>query len=202
VWPLAIIGVLLAAWILANFVVRARSSTLIGDLTTDAVTLDRKAAIDAVSKSHLEGSYFIGGVVIVLWSIALVALPVAAATNVMRRRLARGAGARETAAFATLGLRPPGPPTLDRDVELVLPLSLLAIAIGGTIGEIVDPSGDSIGAIAAVVAILAIPGLLGLSALLELRRADEPEELRRHRWARRAVWAVSGLALVAAILSS
>lgn len=66
--PLALLGTLLAAYILANFVVQASSATLLGDLTTAAVDLDRTAAIEAFDRSDLEAGHFFGAAVLIAWS--------------------------------------------------------------------------------------------------------------------------------------
>jgi hypothetical protein len=108
--PLALAGVLLAAFALSNGLLRGFPATrFLGQLTRATVTLDRGAIVDAVVKSHLDASDLLGTLTMVLWSVALVLMPLVPAARKVRQVLTEQPGLRpaEAAGFAALRARRP-----------------------------------------------------------------------------------------------
>lgn len=136
IWPLGLLGVLLVAYILANFF-KAGYSTLLGDLTTAAVSLNRSAAIAAfVNFQHREQQsgateieMYAGAIIIVTWSAVLMIFLLLPAFAVKRKLLARLAGL-ESSGFAALGVRP----IYDIELDLIAYLfQLPTVAVFGII---------------------------------------------------------------------
>jgi hypothetical protein len=130
IWPLALLGTLLVAYIIANFVMRAVQSKLLGDLTTAAVDLNRQEAIDAFKNERLPlGSYTLAAMIIA-WSVTLIIVPLLPAFSVKRRLLTQLAGLEEHG-FAALGTRRVYDLELDLVAQLMLvaPVALLGIAM-------------------------------------------------------------------------
>ena len=87
IWPLALLGTLLVAYILANYVMRFANSKLLGDLTAAAVDLNRRAAIDAFKSAPFQLGPYIAAVSIIAWSVTMVIVPLLPAFSVKRRLL-------------------------------------------------------------------------------------------------------------------
>jgi hypothetical protein len=121
VWPLALLGTLLVAYVLANFVMRFAQSQLLGNLTTAVADLDRQAAIDAFANTPLQPGSYMGAAVIIAWSVTLVIVPLLPAFSAKRRLLTQLAG-REEHGFAALGTRR----VYDLELDLVAQLTLVA----------------------------------------------------------------------------
>jgi hypothetical protein len=151
VWPLALLGTLLVAYVIANFVMRAVQSKLLGDLTTAAVDLNRQEAIDAFKNERLPpGSYTLAAMIIA-WSVTLVIVPLLPAFSVKRRLLTQLAGLEEHG-FAALGARR----VYDLELDLVAQLTLVApVALFGIAMLALPPPVPTVGVIQITVAVLA-----------------------------------------------
>lgn len=109
--PLGIVSVLLAAFVLANYVVRLPLGLqhFLGDLTKAALTVDRGQMVDAVTKNHMDAISLLGALTVMLWATALVTLPLVPAAGVVRQLVAEQPGLpqAEAAGFAALRARRP-----------------------------------------------------------------------------------------------
>jgi hypothetical protein len=182
IWPLGLLGVLLVAYSLANFF-KAGYSTLLGDLTTAAVNLNRTAAIAAFVSAHRraqvsgpEAGLYAGSAILVTWSAVLVIVALLPAFSVKRQLLARSVGL-ESRGFATLGARPV------HDVELDLIayfLQLPTVAIFGILALLVHegPAAQLVfWALGGVLVALTVLASLELRARYAARRTGAQ---RRH----------------------
>ena len=202
--PLALLGVLLVAYILANYVIHTPASALLGDLTTAAVNLDRGAAIDAFKTNPTELAVYLGAAAIVTYSVMLVILPLLPAFTVERRLLEPSAGL-ETSGFAALGC----PRVYDFELDLLGQL-LLIVPVGlFGIDLLVRAWGlppVDVGIAAGWTSIAVIFGAIALAGveLLRCYRGRRTGAVRRHtRITRAALWVVdtgSVLLLVAMLL--
>ena len=118
IWPLPLLGVLFVAFILAS-IYHAGYRTLLGDLTTAALNLNRTAAIAAIESAHRlalaghEGAkhnylydiqFFASAAMIVAWAAVLVIVPFLPTAAIYRRTKAQWA-AVEADALAAVGAR-------------------------------------------------------------------------------------------------
>ena len=127
--PAALAGVLMAAFVLAKLLaIVPGAGDLLGNLTKAAVTLDPGDMVDAVTKSHMDPFSLLCVVIVVLWSMALVTLPLVPAAGVVRHLVAAqpGLSQAEAAGFAELRARPP--------VGLELGLLAEACLVGSWLG--------------------------------------------------------------------
>lgn len=170
IWPLALLGTLFVAYVLANFVMQAAQSQLLGDLTTAAVDLNRRAAIDAFKVQPPEIGPYMAAAAMVAWSVTLVIVPLLPAFWVKRRLLTQLADLEEHS-FAALGARRVYDLELDLLAQLMLvaPVALLGIALFAV------PPTAVIGVIQVAVAVLAC---VQLRAQYGMRRGGTT---RRHR---------------------
>jgi hypothetical protein len=198
--PLALLGTLLAAYILANFVVQASSAKLLGDLTTAALDLDRTAAIEAFDRSDLEAGYFFGAAVLIAWSVVLIVLPVLPAFAVRRRLLAEQTDLvpLERGVFASLGTRRVHDLELDLAAQLLLVAAMGVLAVGAPVGELGEPPGERditgasiLGGVLLAISVVAGAGLMRRHGLRRERRTASGRGRARRAGAR-----VTGAALV------
>jgi hypothetical protein len=176
IWPLALLSTLLVAYILANYVMRFTISRLLADLTSAAVDLNRRAAIDAFKSEPLRAGPYVAAVLMIAWSVALVMLPLLPAFSVKRGLLTRLAGLEEHS-FAALGARR----VYDVELDLVAQLMLVApVALMGIVLPVVTYSdaklrgfGFWLGVIQVAVAVL---------ACVELRARFGMRRGRATRW--------------------
>jgi hypothetical protein len=161
IWPLALLGTLLVAYILANYVMGFGSSALLADLTTAAVDLNRRAAIEAFKSVHFELAPYVGVALIIAWSLALVIVPLLPAFSVKRRLLTSLTGL-ETHGFAAVGARR----VYDLELDLVAQLMLVAPA------ALLFPAAAVTGAgwVAAILVALAVLACVELRARYRMRR--------------------------------
>jgi len=198
IWPLGLLGVLLVAYILANFF-KAGYSTLLGDLTTAAVNLNRTAAIAAFAGAHRraqvsgnpEAGLYAGAAMVVTWSAVLVIVALLPAFAVKRQLLARWAGL-ESCAFAAFGARPV------HDVELDLIayfLQLPTVALFGIVALLYHGAAQvAFWALGGILVALTVLAGVELRARYATRRAGTQ---RRHgRITRLSLRLVSVLSLV------
>jgi hypothetical protein len=127
--PLAGLGILFFAFILAKFVFKARYTKLLADLTTAALTLDRGAALAAFEKNHGAPTQYLGATLVIAYSVTLVIAPLLPAFSV-KRRLLRPLAGLEARGFAALGCRRVQDLELDLVAQLVL---ITALASFGAI---------------------------------------------------------------------
>lgn len=156
---MALIGTLLVAYVLGHYWMQTPSSQLLGDLTSAAFELDRSAALDAFKKHHLPGSFYVGGAVVIVWSVALVTLPLLPAFSVKRQLLQAFSGA-EARGFAALGARR----VYDAELDLLAQLLLVAlVAVFGINGAIYNARlpGDGVAVILGTIDLVSF----GLAAL-------------------------------------
>jgi hypothetical protein len=108
---------------------RAKSvyKKLLADLTTAALTIDRKAALAAFEKDRGGLPLYLAAAAIIVWSVTLVIVPLLPAFSV-KRRLLRPLAGLEARGFAALGCR------RVQDLELDLVAQLLLIAQVAYIG--------------------------------------------------------------------
>jgi hypothetical protein len=182
IWPLALLGVLLVAYVLAHFG-RAAFSQLLADLTTAAVDLDRGAAIDAFKSAHLGALPYLGAAMIIAWSVTLVIVPLLPAFSVKRRLLAQLEEV-EAHGFAALGARR----VHDFELDLIAQILLAApIALA-----IIPPenAADVYGwTNVAIVSVLMIFAGVELRSRFRVRRAGaEPRRRRIARLSLRLMW--------------
>jgi hypothetical protein len=133
----ALAGVLMAALLLTKLMAFVPGvPALLGNLTKAALTADPGDMIDAVTKSHLDAASLMGLVVVILWSLALVVLPVVPAAGAVRHLVATQPGLpqAETAGFAALRARRPVGLELGLLVEACLVLSTLLFFLPTSIG--------------------------------------------------------------------
>jgi hypothetical protein len=191
--PLALVGILFVAFILTHFVIKSVYSELLGDLTTAAFELDRRAALVAFEKDRGGPLMYLGVTAIIAWSATLVIAPLLPAFSV-KRRLLRPLAGLEARGFAALGCR------RLQDLELDLVAQLLVITPAAIVGALVlwvevlgspaeramaaqDPATTLLG----VVAVLLVgPAGVELHRRYAVRRTDTA---RRHaRITRYALW--------------
>jgi len=170
--PATLAGVLMAAILLAKlmeFVPQARA--LLGDLTKAALTLDPGDMVDAVTKSHVDAASLAGLVVVVLWSVALVVLPLVPAAGVVRHALAvqPGLTQAEAAGFAALRARRPVALELGLLAEACLVISLILIALPASLALLAFGLGTWAGAVGGDALLLVLVGV-GLRKRLHGRR--------------------------------
>jgi hypothetical protein len=118
--PLAGLGILFVAFIVANLVIKSHSGKLLADLTTAAFTLDRGAALAAFEKDRGEPLMYLGATGIMAQSAILVIALLLPAFSV-KRRLLRSLTGLEARGFAALGCR------RIQDLELDLVAQLLLV---------------------------------------------------------------------------
>jgi hypothetical protein len=160
--PAALAGVLLAALLLARlmeFVPQARA--LLGNLTKAALTLDPGDMVDAVTKSHVDAASLAGLVVVVLWSVALVVLPLVPAAGVVRHVMAiqPGLPQAEAAGFAALRARRPVALELGLLAEACLVASLLLIALPASLALVAFGLGAWAGGVGGDALLLVLVGV-------------------------------------------
>jgi hypothetical protein len=130
--PLALAGVLLAAFALSNGLFHGIPQTrFLGKITEATLTLDRGDIVDSVVKSHMGVSDLLATACMVLWSMALVLLPLVPAARMTRQVLEEQPGLRpaEAAGFAALRARRPTELELGLLVEGCLAASMLAFGL-------------------------------------------------------------------------
>lgn len=118
--PLAGLGILFFAFILAKLVIKARYGKLLGHLTTAVFELDRGAALAAFEKDRGGPLLYLGATAIIACSVTLVIALLLPAFSV-KRRLLRPLAGLEARGFAALGCR------RVQDLELDLVAQLLLI---------------------------------------------------------------------------
>jgi hypothetical protein len=161
VWPLALLGTLFVAYILANFVFGFPQKKLLADLTTAAVNLDRTAAIKAFqSDQPLQAGPYLGAALIIAWSVTLIIVPLLPGFSVKRRLLSQLAG-REGHGFAALGARRVYDLELDLVAQLMLVAALALLCIAAAVGNMQGKT--------AVYCLIAIQVVLAVLACVELR---------------------------------
>jgi hypothetical protein len=170
--PAALAGVLLAAILLAKlmaFVPQARA--LLGNLAKAALTLDPGDMVDAVTKSHVDAASLAGLLIVVLWSVALVVLPLVPAAGVVRHVTAiqPGLPQAEAAGFAALRARRPVGLELGLLSEACLVASLLLIALPASLALLAFGLGAWAGAVGCDALLLVLIGA-GLRTRLRGRR--------------------------------
>src|SRR3954451_10463700 len=79
--PLALVGVLLAAYVLANWIVPLDQADFLGDLTKAAVKLDAGDMVDAAAENHMDAASLLVALTVIFWSMALVMLPLVPAAT-------------------------------------------------------------------------------------------------------------------------
>jgi hypothetical protein len=128
--PLALLGVLFVAFVLANFGISTPASSLLADLTTAAFELDRGAAVDAFRTNDLGAGPYFATIAIIAWSATLVILPLLPAFSAHRRLLAEASTA-EACAFAAWDMRNVDDVQLDliAEASLIVPVAVLGIGI-------------------------------------------------------------------------
>ncbi|OBA72303.1 hypothetical protein A5641_00750 [Mycobacterium sp. 1554424.7] len=127
IWPLALLGTLLVAYILSNFAIQSDSSKLLADLTQASVNLDRRAAIDAFKSANFEPRRYLVAATIIAYSFTLVIVPLLPAFAVKRRLLAQLDGL-EAQGFTALGGRRVHDLELDLLAQLVLVIPVAVTA--------------------------------------------------------------------------
>jgi hypothetical protein len=205
--PLGLLGVLLVTYILANFVIRADAAALLGDLTTAAVNLDRRAAVEAfASNDSRGGSLYVGAAAMLLWSVVLMLAPLLPAFSV-RRQLTGGRDGLsqvEARGFVALGCRRIRDLELDIVVQWLMVAMIPLVAALDVIGEYDYPPAERDAVtgtwiFVAVLLALAAVASAGLARRHLLRQQPAPR--RRSRitsatlW---LVWAINIWALIAA----
>jgi hypothetical protein len=125
--PLALVGVLLAAYVLANWIVPLDQADFLGDLTKAAIKLDAGDMVDAAAENHMDAASLLVALTVIFWSMALVMLPLVPAATVVRQLLADQPGLpqAERAGFIALRARPPH----DLELGLLTEASLAASAL-------------------------------------------------------------------------
>lgn len=128
--PLALLGVLFVAYVLANFGISTPAGSLLADLTTATFELDRGAAVDAFRTNDLGAGPYFATIAIIAWSVTLVILPLLPAFSAARRLLAEASTA-EARAFAAVGTRSVHDVQVDliAEASLILPVAVLGIAL-------------------------------------------------------------------------
>jgi hypothetical protein len=193
----AAFGILLAAFILAKLVIGAHSARLLGDLTEAALKLDRSGAIDAVQRDGLKPIYFVGGAVILLWSLVLVALPLAPASSLARQLLRQQPGLREAEARAFAELRAPRPadPNLVAMIEWLLVIPMFVFSLAALWQGVTEP-----GSVVTGVVIAAVLSTTAVAVIGSLRHRDEHASARTRpqRVARRVTFTGYVLLLILA----
>jgi hypothetical protein len=152
--PLALVGILVIAYVLGNYWIHTPSGKLLGDLTSAAVKVDRNAAVEAFKTNNLAGGFYVGGAIVIAWSVALTILPLLPAFAAKRRLFQAFAGA-ETVGFAALGVRHVHDVELDLLAELLLVLPLFAFGIDGPIYNRLTMMSGTIGLVMCGLAALA-----------------------------------------------
>jgi hypothetical protein len=140
IWPMGLLTTLLVAYILANYLVRAPWSRLLADLTTASVNLDRMAAINAFRSESLNAGQYLGAVMVVAWSVALVIVPLLLPAFAVKRRSFTQLTGLEEHSFAALGARRVYDVELDLVAQLMLVASLALFGIlvlSGTSGSVI-----------------------------------------------------------------
>ncbi|OBF10183.1 hypothetical protein A5730_07530 [Mycobacterium sp. ACS4054] len=205
IWPMALLGVLLIAYCLANFF-RARYSKLLGDLTTAAVSLDRKAAVVAFTDSYrraavsgfrVEAFSYAGATIFVAWSAMLMIIALLPAFAIKRKLFAE-VMPLEKSGFAALGVCPVHDTELDL---LAYALQVFTVALIGAFAVLLPEGNPSqvaveraFGGLLIVVTVLAI---VELRSRFAARRAGfERRHGRLSRLSLRLVTAVSIFILV------
>jgi hypothetical protein len=173
IWPLALLGVLLVAYVLANFVIGGGPSKLLGDLTTAAVDLNRRAAIDAFRNRPFNLNQYLAALFIIALSVTLVIVPLLPAFSYKRRLLTQLAGLEEHG-FAALGARR----VYDLELDLVALLMLVAPSALFNIAMLAAGPEDGVTQIVVVLQIvLAVVACVELRARYGMRRGGTT---RRH----------------------
>ena len=213
--PLGLLGTLLVAYVLANFVVQAASAKLLGDLTTATVDLDRSAAIEAFERSNLEAEFLFGATILIAWSVVIMILPLPPSFSVRRRLLDEQVGLMglEARVFAALGARRVHDLELDLVAQALIVGAICVLAAGVPVGELGDPvdERDVTGAwiFGAILLALSVVAGAGLLRRYRLRRQGSGASAGRTRFRRLGarvtgaalflVWALSLLVLAVAI---
>jgi hypothetical protein len=190
--PLALLGVLLVAYILANYVIHTTASKLLGDLTTAAVDLDRGAAVDAFKTNPVEPPVYLGAAAIVAYSVMLVIVPLLPAFTV-KRRLLEPSARLEASGFAALGCRRVHDIELDLLGQLLLIVPVGLYGVAAAVAAYWAPP-EAIGIAfgwSACVIMVGASALAGVE-LLGCYRVRRTDAVRRHtRITRAALWMVS-----------
>ncbi len=163
--PLALAGALLAAFALSNLLFSNIPQTrFLGRLTEATMTLDRGQIVDSMVKSHMDASDLLATVCMVLWSVALVMLPLVPAARMTRQVLAEQPGLRpaEAAGFAALRARKPTELELGLLAEACVAASMLAFGVGIVLAYAPDPGPLPAEAWVSAAWCLSLAGLSGL----------------------------------------
>jgi hypothetical protein len=182
--PLALAGVLLAAFALSNGLAGGFPQTrFLGQLTQATITLDRGDIVDTVVKSHMDASDLLITLAMMLWSVALMLAPLVPAARMVRQVLADQPGLRaaEAAGFAALRARRPSELELGLLAEACLAASMLAFAVAVVLAFGPDPGPIPAGvwALAAWCVALAVLSGLGLRKRLAGLRPNRLERIGR-----------------------
>jgi hypothetical protein len=197
--PLALLGILFGAFILAKVVINAGYSKLLADLTTAALTLDRGAALVAFEKDRIDAVVYVGTTATIVWSVTVLIVPLLPAFSV-KRRLLRPLAGLEARGLAALGSQRVQDLELDLVAQLLLitPVALFAAGLlwFGAFGYPSDVGGGAqplpTTLMAAVIVCLAALAGVEVRGRYAERRTDAT---RRHaRITRIALWLVYGLA--------
>jgi hypothetical protein len=196
--PAVLAGVLLASFVLANFIVPMPQAHFLGDLTKATLTFDRGEMVDAVTKSHLDAESLIGALILMLWATALVTLPLVPAAGVVRRVVAEQPGLpqAESAGFAALRARRPHQLELGLFAEACLAGAMLCTGAAGML-EVPADGGFTGGLAIFAYAVLLLAGLTlaGIHRRLNGRRQNWL--MRIARWL--VLFQISVLALFALV---
>jgi hypothetical protein len=119
--PMALLGILFVAYIIARYVLRADFANLLGNLGTAVFGLNREGVIDAFKKDHEQAELYFGIAITVTWSLTLVIALLLLPAFAVKRRLLSPLAGLEARGFAALGCR------RVEDLELDLVTQLLVI---------------------------------------------------------------------------
>ncbi len=173
VWPLGLLGALFLAYILANYVLKLADRTLLADLTTAAVDVNRMAAIEVFKRTGFNVGPYVGAALIIAWSVTLIIVPLLPAFSVKRRLLAQLAELEEHG-FDAIGARR----VYDLELDLVAQLMLVApVAFLGISCLLAPPWDPTRGALGVIQLVLAIFACIELHARYRIRRGGTA---RRH----------------------
>jgi hypothetical protein len=203
--PIAILGSLLIAYIFA-FGVGSSLSKLLADLTSAAVDLDRRAALEAFKNDHVQPQLYAGVAIFITWSVVLIIVPLLPVFSVKRRMLQRSQDI-EARVFAALDCSPVD----DFEPGLLVQVLLTAqVAVVGLFGiPMVVTANDLPGTgffhyfLFTLICVMSV-GLLCLSAAAAVELRGRYAERRtgtapRHVWHRTitviSLWLVVGIAV-------
>jgi hypothetical protein len=194
--PAALAGVLLAAFALSNVFPDLPQTRFLGQLTEATITLDRGDIVNSVVKSHMDASDLLATLAIVLWSVALVLLPLAPAARMVRQVLAEQPGLRpaEAAGFAALRARRPTELELGLLAEACVAASMPAVCLSTVLAFGGEPIPTGVWAV-----VVWCMGLATLSALGLRKRLAGLRPNRLLRVARRLLIGQMLFSLVAVI---